>query len=47
MMQLTIKEVPPWEKKGRVVPLLGKRADTTPKLKKAWIEMRNVRMEAK
>jgi hypothetical protein len=41
-----MSELPPWEKNGKAIPLLGSKPETTPKLTNAWIAIKNVKIEA-
>ena len=42
--EFAINEDPPWLKKGKFVPLLGRSPDTTPKFKNAWKLKINVKI---
>jgi len=41
-IMFAIKEVPPWLKKGRFTPLLGRSPETTPKFKNACMVIKKV-----
>ena len=45
--RLARRELPPWLKSGRLRPVLGRSPETTPRLRKASIEMRKVIASAK